>query len=46
MNAVQAIPTEKNGKINIRLFQMKNDLVRLEIEDNGEGVDIETQQNL
>jgi signal transduction histidine kinase len=46
MNAVQAIPTEKNGKINIRLFQMKNDLVRLEIEDNGEGVDIETQQKI
>jgi len=46
MNAVQAIPTEKNGKINIRLFQMKNDLVRLEIEDNGEGVDLETQQKI
>jgi signal transduction histidine kinase len=46
MNAVQAIPTEKNGKISIRLFQMKNDLVRLEIEDNGEGVDIETQQKI
>ena len=46
MNAVQAIPTEKNGKINIRLFQMKNDLVRLEIEDNGEGVNIETQQKI
>lgn len=46
MNAVQAIPTEKNGKINIRLFQMKNDLVRLEIEDNGEGVNIETQHKI
>ena len=46
MNAVQAIPTEKNGKISIRLFQMNNDLVRLEIEDNGEGVDIETQQKI
>ena len=46
MNAVQAIPTEKNGKINIRLFQMKNNLVRLEIEDNGKGVDIETQQKI
>lgn len=46
MNAVQAIPTEKNGKISIRLFQMKNDLVRLEIEDNGKGVDIETQQKI
>ena len=46
MNAVQAIPTEKNGKINVRLFQMKNDLVRLEIEDNGKGVDIETQQKI
>jgi signal transduction histidine kinase len=46
MNAVQAIPTEKNGKINIRLFQMKNDLVRLEIEDNGEGVAVETQQKI
>ena len=46
LNAVQAIPTEKNGKINIRLFQMKNDLVRLEIEDNGEGVNIETQQKI
>ena len=46
MNSVQAIPTEKNGKISIRLFQMKNDLVRLEIEDNGEGVDIETQQKI
>jgi signal transduction histidine kinase len=46
LNAVQAIPTEKNGKINIRLFQMKNNLVRLEIEDNGEGVDIATQQRI
>ncbi|MFN6062987.1 MAG: ATP-binding protein, partial [Bacteroidota bacterium] len=46
MNAVQAIPTEKNGKINIRLFQMKNDLVRLEIEDNGEGVAAETQEKI
>jgi signal transduction histidine kinase len=46
INAVQAIPSEKNGKINIRLFQMKNNLVRLEIEDNGEGVDIETQQKI
>lgn len=46
MNAVQAIPTEKNGKISIRLFQKKNDLVRLEIEDNGEGVNIETQQKI
>lgn len=46
MNAVQAIPTEKNGKINIRLFQMKNDLVRLEIEDNGQGVDAETRQKI
>ena len=46
MNAVQAIPTEKNGKINIRLFQMKNDLVRLEIEDNGEGVALETQEKI
>lgn len=46
MNAVQAIPTEKNGKINIRLFQMKNDLVRLEIEDNGLGVAAETQEKI
>ena len=30
----------------IRLFQMKNDLVRLEIEDNGEGVAVETQQKI
>ena len=38
--------TEKNGKINIRLFQMKNDLVRLEIEDNGLGVAAETQEKI
>lgn len=46
LNAVQAIPTEKNGRIKIRLFQIKNNLVRLEIEDNGKGVDIETQQKI
>lgn len=46
MNAVQAIPTEKSGKIAIRLFQIKSDLVRLEIEDNGKGIDVENQQKI
>ena len=45
-NAVQAIPLEKEGKINIRLFQSSGQKVRLEIEDNGTGVENETQQKI
>lgn len=45
-NAIQAIPPEKEGKIVIRLFQLPQHLVRLEIDDNGKGVENETHQKI
>lgn len=45
-NAVQAIPAEKAGNIHIRLFQSDHQRVRLEIEDNGTGVENDTQQKI
>ena len=45
-NAFQAIPSEKEGQINIRLFQADHQKVRLEIEDNGIGVAKEAQQKI
>jgi signal transduction histidine kinase len=45
-NAIQAIPAQEAGRIHIRIFQADPKRVRLEIEDNGEGVSPETRPNI
>jgi signal transduction histidine kinase len=45
-NAMQAIPPEKEGEIGIRLFQSSQQFIRLEIMDNGKGVENEIHEKI
>jgi two-component system nitrogen regulation sensor histidine kinase NtrY len=37
-NAMQAIPEEKEGKVDVILRSLDNDIVQLEVKDNGSGI--------
>ena len=44
-NAIEAIPVKSKGKIKIELFKKQSHL-RVEITDNGKGMDAETLENI
>ena len=45
-NAIQAIPNKRRGNISLEVTKMKNNLVRITVSDNGEGIDLEKGKKL
>lgn len=44
-NAIQAIPEEKEGKINIQIVEIENNY-HIEVRDNGTGISLEKQEKI